>query len=343
MRLLLLGGTLFLGRHVVDAALAAGHEVTLFHRGKTNPGLFADLEHVLGDRDGGLAPLRGREFDAVIDTCGYVPRLVGESARVLAGTCGHYTFVSSLSAYELPIAPGSDESAPPATMQDESVEEITNDTYGPLKTLSEQAAVAAFGVDRTAQIRAGFIVGPHDCSARFTYWPVRIARGGDVLCSPWPDQPMQFVDVRDLAAWMAALAERGASGPFNATGPAERLTLRGFVEGCRDALDADATFVWPDEEFAMEHAESLGSPMPLIVPPEVFGLMDVSIERARAEGLAFRPLEETVRDTLAFARARPDAALRAGPTAESELRVLTAWRSETGDSRVTRWARRPSC
>ncbi len=329
MHVLLLGGTLFLGRHVVDAALAAGHEVTLFNRGKTNPGLFPDQEHVLGDRDGGLAPLRGRRFDAVIDTCGYVPRLVEDSARLLSDTCGHYTFVSSLSAYELPIAPGSDESAPSATMEDDSVEEITNETYGPLKKLSEDAAAAAFGADRTAHIRAGFIVGPHDRSDRFTYWPVRIARGGEVLCSPWPDQPMQFVDVRDLAAWVVALAERRAAGSFNATGPLERLTLRRFVETCREVLGADATFVWPDEEFAMEHAEMLGTPLPLIVTPDVFGLMDVSIDRALSTGLAFRPLAETVRETLVFAEGRPGAELRAGPTAEDESRVMSAWRSHS--------------
>lgn len=332
MHLLLLGGTLFLGRHVVEAALAGGHEVTLFHRGKTNPELFPGQEHVLGDRDGGLAALRGRRFDAVIDTCGYVPRLVGDSARLLADTCGHYTFVSSLSAYELPIAPGSGEAAPPATMEDESIEEITNETYGPLKTLCEQAADTAFGAERTTHIRAGFIVGPHDRSDRFTYWPVRIARGGEVLCSPWPEQPMQFVDVRDLAVWMVGLASRRETGPFNATGPAERLTLRAFVEACRDAIGSDATFVWPDEDFAREHEAMLGAPIPLLVPPEVFGLMDVSIARARAAGLVFRPLAETVCDTLAFARSRSDAALRAGPTIENEERVLTAWRSASGHS-----------
>ena len=299
MRLLVLGGTLFLGRHVVDAALAAGHDVTLFHRGRTNPGLFPDLEHVLGDRDGGLAPLRGRAFDAVVDTSGYVPRVVGDSARLLADTCGHYTFVSSLSAYALPIPRGADESAPLAVLDDPANEDVSNETYGGLKAACEDAARSAFGTERTASIRAGFIVGPHDPSDRFTYWVERVRRGGDVLLPPHPEQPMQFVDARDLAAWIVRLGETRTAGAFNATGPAGSLTFAEFAATCSLALDVSPRFVTCDERTA---AALEPGDLPLAVPPEHFGLMDVSIARALAAGLRFRPAKDTIRDTAEWFR-----------------------------------------
>ena len=175
MRLLILGGTVFLGRHASEQALERGHELTLFTRGETNAGLFPDAEHVHGDRDGGLAPLAGREFDAVIDTSGYFPRVVADSARLLAPTCGHYTFVSSVSVYDQNGGAGSEVDGPVGTIEDATIEEITETSYGPLKALCEQAVEREFG-DRSLVVRPGLIVGPDDPTDRFTYWPARIGR-----------------------------------------------------------------------------------------------------------------------------------------------------------------------
>src|SRR5688572_29497367 len=197
MRLLVLGGTKFLGRAVVEAAVARGHEPTLFHRGLTNPGLFPDLEHLRGDRDGGLAALQGRTWDAVIDPSGYVPRIVRASAELLADAVEHYTFISSISVYPSFPTPGMDESSPVGTLEDPTVEDVPAH-YGPLKALCEQAAEAAMP-GRVFHVRAGLIVGPNDPSDRFTYWPVRVAKGGDVLAPGSPERPVQIIDVRDLA------------------------------------------------------------------------------------------------------------------------------------------------
>src|SRR6266542_3549486 len=230
MRILILGGTRFLGRHLVDAALAAGHEVTLFTRGKTDPNAYPQLEHISGDRDpkvdggAGLAQLKGRRWDAAIDTSGYVPRVVRAGAEALADAATHYTFVSSISVYRDFFKSGIDETYPTGTLEDETVEEITGDTYGPLKALCERAAQEVFP-GRALIIRPGLIVGPHDSTDRFTYWVQRIARGGEVLAPTGPHLPLQLIDARDLAQWNVRMVETFADGTFNATGPAEPLTL----------------------------------------------------------------------------------------------------------------------
>src|SRR4030095_11435959 len=211
MRILVIGGTMFLGRHIVEHALARGHEVTLFHRGKTNPHLFPDLEHVLGDRKESLEPLAGRRFDAILDTCGYVPRVVKLSAHALSGAAPHYTFISTISVYSDHKTLNQDETGPTGELEDPTREEITGDTYGPLKVLCEQAAAESF-TGRVLVIRPGLIVGPHDPTDRFTYWPVRIARGGEVLAPGPEDTPVQLIDVRDLAAWTVEMMETGRTG-----------------------------------------------------------------------------------------------------------------------------------
>ena len=213
MKLLILGGTAFLGRHLVEAALAAGHELTLFNRGRTNPGLFPAAEELHGDRTEGLEPLRGRRWDAVVDTCGFVPRFVGTAVDLLAEAAGHYTFVSSISAYADLGSPGLREDAPLATMEDETVEEIRGDTYGPLKALCEEVVRRGFP-DRCLIVRPGLIVGPHDPTDRFTWWPWRMAQGGQALAAEPRDAPVQVVDARDLAAWMLAW-----SGACSSWGP----------------------------------------------------------------------------------------------------------------------------
>jgi 2'-hydroxyisoflavone reductase len=328
MKLLIIGGTRFLGRALVEAGLAAGHELTLFNRGQSNPGLFPNVEELHGDRDGGLAVWAGRQWDAVIDTCGYVPRIVRASAEFLKDAVGHYTFVSSISVYADFSAVGMDESAPMGTIEDETVEQITGETYGPLKALCEQAVSDVMGADRALHVRAGLIVGPYDLSDRFTYWPYRVAKGGDVLVPGNPEAPVQIVDVRDLAAWIIRGAEAGLSGAYNATGPDRPLTMLEVVETCKEVSDSDANFVWVSDAFLQENKVGAYVEMPLWVPvePDSAGFDTVNCQKAFGDGLTFRPLAETVRDTLAWLGTRPsDYQWRGGLKPEREVELLQKW------------------
>src|SRR5882724_819086 len=227
MKLLVLGGTKFLGRHAVEAAVAGGHEVTIFTRGQTNAELFPEVEHLVGNRDGDLDALRGRAFDGVVDTSGYVPRIVRQSAELLRDQVGRYVFVSSISVYDDFSEPLS-ESTPVAELADPSTEEIM-EHYGALKAACERVVEELYG-DRSARVRAGLIVGPYDPTDRFTYWPRRIALGGEVLGPGDPGAPVQFIDARDLAAWLVQLALEGPGGTYNATGPAQLLTFEQLLD-----------------------------------------------------------------------------------------------------------------
>lgn len=298
MKILILGGTKFLGRALVDAARAAGHEVTLFNRGTTNPDLYPDVEKLRGDRDSDLSALHGRRWDAVIDTCGYVPRIVAKSAQMLAESVGHYTFISSISVYSYPVEAGVDESADLNTLPDPTVEEVTGETYGGLKVLCEAAAEAAMP-GRVLQVRAGLIVGPYDPTDRFTYWPVRAARGGRMLVPP-ADSPCQFIDVRDLAAWNIAMIEDNKTGIYNATGPAQPYTFGELMQVCRAAGENVADLVEVSEDFIVEHEIAPWTDLPLWLPPDSNGLTRASIDRALRDGLTFRPPEETVQATLSW-------------------------------------------
>lgn len=327
MKLLILGGTVFLGRHIVPAALAQGHDVTLFNRGQHNPELFPQVEKLRGDRDGDLSALAGRRWDAVIDTCGYVPRIVRDSAELLADAVEHYTFISSISAYADFSQPGQDEHAPLAVMDDPSVEEVTGETYGPLKVLCERAAEAAMP-GRVCVVRPGLIVGPHDPTDRFTYWPVRVARGGEVLAPAPPDYPVEFTDVGDLAEWCVALAAQGITGIFNASGPAQPTTLGDLLETSRTISGRDAEFVWVDEAFLRAQGVQPWSELPLWIGsgPEYAGFSRFDTSRAVAAGLTFRPVAETVRATLDWAQSRPDDhQWRAGLAPEREAELLALW------------------
>jgi 2'-hydroxyisoflavone reductase len=330
MKLLLLGGTIFLGRHLVEAALARGHEVTLFNRGRHNADLFPEVEKLRGDRDGNLAALQGRRWDAVIDTCGYVPRVVRASAELLAKAVEHYTFISSLSVYSDFSAPGMDESGPTGRLEEETTEEVTGETYGPLKALCEQAAEAAMP-GRALNIRPGLIVGPHDPSDRFTYWPRRVARGGEVLAPGDPGSLTQFIDVRDLAEWNIRMMEAGKTGVYNATGPDYPLTMGRLLEECRNVGGSGARITWADEQFLLDSQVAPWTELPLWVPAsEGAGFNAVNCGKAIADELTFRPLADTIRDTLAWDAARPaDMPLRAGLTPEREAEVLQAWRHRT--------------
>lgn len=317
MRLLLLGGPKFVGRAVIDAALARGHELTLFNRGTTGAELYPELERIVGDRDGGLDGLRGREWDSVVDTSGYLPRVVGESARLLADAAGHYVFVSSISAYAS-LAEPVDEGSPLAELSSPGSEEIATD-YGALKALCEQDVEAAFP-GRSTHVRAGLIVGPHDPTGRFTYWAHRVARGGDVLVPGPAWRPVQFVDVRDLAAWMVHAAEERLAGPFNATGPA---TMGAVMDAARRVSGSSARSVEVDDAFlaAQGVGEWMELPLWADTEGEARAVFSVDNARATAAGLTFRSLDDTVAGAL------EDAALveGVGLTPEREAELLTAW------------------
>jgi 2'-hydroxyisoflavone reductase len=332
-RLLILGGTGFLGPAIVEVALARGHQVTLFNRGKTRPGLFPGVEKRIGDRDPkkgtGLESLRTGEWDAVFDDSGQYPRIVSASAELLANRVKQYVYISSISCYREPNPVGGTEDAPLATLADPTTEEMgkSYENYGGLKALCEQAAARALP-GRTTIVRPGFIVGPDDPTGRFTYWPVRFDRGGEVVVPGSPTDPIQVIDVRDLGAWLVHLAERGTMGTFNACGPSARMEWGRVVAACKAATSSPSTIVWVPSDIV----EKVGLDFPIWAPPfgETKGFHTWSNARALAEGLVFRPVEETVRDTLAWYRTqttKADGRVKLAFTPEDEAKVLAAWRS----------------
>ncbi len=325
MKLLIIGGTGFLGRHIVQAALASGHEVTLFNRGYTDPDLFLDIESLRGDRNENLSLLQGRYWDAVIDTCGRLPRQVRRLATLLADTAGHYTFISSVSVYADFSRPGIDEHYPVAQLEGASPEEFTPEAYGALKALCEQEAEAAMP-GRVLNVRPGLIVGPYDTTDRFTYWPHRVAQGGDILAPGSENQPVQFIDARDLAEWLLAMVEARKTGIYNAKGPDYPLTMQRFLDECKEVSRSNVQFVWANEEFLLGHNIAPYVEMPLWVPGEMIGFARVNSDKAIAAGLSFRPLADTIRDTLAWDATRPpDTELRAGLSRAREKQLLQAW------------------
>ena len=329
MKLLVIGGTLFLGRHLVDAARAGGHDVTLANRGQTNADLFPDVARMVIDRDNDISALEAGEWDAVIDTCGYIPGHVRNVAELLADRVGHYTFVSSVSVYTDVSTPGVDEGSPVGVLDDPTVTEVTGETYGPLKVLCENVVRDVYR-ERALIVRPGLIVGPHDPSDRFTYWPRRFDLGGDAIVPDWRDMPVQLADARDLAEWMVRAADARASGTFNGTGPDAPWTLAEMVDACvRAAGDNAANPVWVDEAFLLEHEVAPWGELPVWLPSqsEHAGMLAVSVDRAVAAGLTFRPLDEVVRDTLEWDRTRRDQPLRGPLTAEKEADVLAKWRA----------------
>ncbi len=329
-KILILGGTGFLGPATVAAAQARGHSLTLFNRGRTRPGLFPDIETLLGDRDpgkgGGLKALAGRQWDVVIDNSAYFPRMVKASAELLAPNVGHYIIISSISVYAGNSIEGQDETARLATTPDPTVEKITGQTYGPLKALCEQAVAKALPAATTV-VRPGYIVGPGDPSGRFTYWPVRLDRGGDVLVPGTPADPIQIIDVRDLGAWLITLAENRATGTFNAAGPRNRLRWGHLLEACRRASSTKSKLTWADAAWIARQGEEV---FPIWAPyqGETKGFHAWSNRRAVQAGLRFRPYAETVKDTLSWYKTQPEdgRAKLAGPTPEKEAALLAAWR-----------------
>jgi len=318
VRLLLLGGPKFLGRAVIDAALEGDHDVTLFNRGTTGADLYPDVPRILGDRDGGLDGLRGGEWDAVVDTSGYLPRLVGASAELLKDAAGHYVFVSSISVYAS-FAEVVDERAPVAELSEPGSEDVGTD-YGALKALCEQAVESAFPGRATA-VRAGLIVGPRDPTGRFTYWPHRVARGGDVLVPGPAWRPVQLIDVRDLAAWIVRACEERPSGPFNATGA---TTMGAVLDSSRRVAGSSVRGVEVDDAFLADQGVGEWMELPLWVDTRNVGwrhFLEVDTSRATAAGLTFRPLDDTVAATLEHA-ALVDGV---GLAPERERELLVAW------------------
>ena len=323
MKILIIGGTRFLGRHLVESALARGHEVTLFNRGKSNPDLFKQVQTIRGDREKDLDQIAG-VYDAVIDTCGYFPRIVRMSAEALKGKARSYVFISSISVYAGFSKIGINESDPVGKIEDETIEEITGESYGPLKALCENAVQDVFG-EQALIVRPGLIVGPHDPTDRFTYWPVRVARGGDVLTPEKPDVPIQIIDVRDLSDFVIELLQQNGFGVFNATGPAHELTLGAMLDACKQVSGSDANFKWASVEFLNQNQVAPWSDMPVWVPnvPEDAGFSRVDISKAIRAGLKFMPLEKTIRDTLEWEKSRPsDHEWRAGLKSEREKELL---------------------
>ncbi|HTP11498.1 MAG TPA: SDR family oxidoreductase [Anaerolineae bacterium] len=326
MNLLIIGGTRFVGRHLVEVALARGHTITLFNRGQSNPDLFLQVEQLHGDRGADLSPLKDRSWDAVIDTCGYVPRIVRLSAQALVGHTDRYVFISTVSVYAEDNPRGMDENSPLATLKDESVEDVTGENYGGLKVLCEKAVEQAYP-DRALIIRPGLIVGPHDPTDRFTYWPWRIAQGGEVLAPGNPDQLQQIIDVRDLAQWIVQMVEAKRTGIFNAVGPDYTLTTRRMLEACVTVCNPQAQLTWLSESFLLEHKVEPWSEMPVWVPEKESAMDTCSNAHAISAGLKFRSIEETIRDTLAWAKTRPaDHVWRAGMKPEREAELLREWK-----------------
>ncbi|HVF74213.1 MAG TPA: NAD-dependent epimerase/dehydratase family protein [Acidimicrobiales bacterium] len=326
MRLLVLGGTSFVGRHIVEAALDGGHDVTLFNRGQTNPGLFDGCEQRHGDRDkGDYASLADGTWDAVLDVNAYIPRVVREVAAALDGRVGHYTFVSTVSVYVVSGDDSVDESTELATLDDPTTEVVDNETYGGLKVLCEREVTAAFR-GRSTIVRPGIVAGPFDPTDRFTYWVRRAARGGIVAAPARPDQPVQVVHARDLADFTVGATAEGLEGPFNAVGPTEPMTLAGLIEACAAAARSDVEVEWVDESFLREQRVR----MPLYVPShaQLDGVFRCSPAKALAAGLHNRPVTETAADTLAWDRTRGDTAMEGAPTPEQEAALLEAWRTQ---------------
>ena len=338
LKILILGGTGFTGPFQVRYALSRGHAVTVFNRGKTHPGeLPKAAEQLLGDRNGQLDALKGRKWDVVIDNPTTLPVWVRDAAQILQGNVDRYVFISTISVYSDYSKPGMDENGPLAKYQGADAMKETQATltasryglYGPLKVLSEKEAEKWFH-GKALVIRPGLIVGPGDETDRFTYWPVRVARGGEVLAPGDGNDPVQFIDARDLAEWTIRMVEQGNVGTYNATGPKQTLTMGKMLDAIKQATKSDARFTWADADFLAAQKVSPWGDMPVWVPGrgDSAGFATVSNARALSKGLTFRSIGDTTQATLEWFRKQPaerQAKLKSGVTAEREAAVLAAW------------------
>jgi 2'-hydroxyisoflavone reductase len=343
LKILILGGTGFTGPYQVKYALARGHTVTVFNRGKSHPGeLPSGVEQLIGDRNGQLDALKNRKWDVVIDNPTMLPKWVHDAAEILKGNVERYIFISTISVYAGGMKAGADESAPVVKYDGKDAMKETRDTviaskfalYGSLKALSEKEVEKWFS-EKSLIIRPGLIVGPGDESDRFTYWPVRIERGGEVLAPGHQRDPVQFIDARDLAEWTIRMAEARAFGVYNATGPDYEMSTAAMLYGIRAVTTAGATINWIPTAFLDEQKVQAWSDMPVWVPGqgESAGFARISVRKALAAGLTFRPLATTAADTLAWFNQQPaerQAKLHAGLAPEREAELLAAWKAQQG-------------
>jgi 2'-hydroxyisoflavone reductase len=342
LRILILGGTGFTGPFQVRYALERGHKVTVFNRGKSHPGELPEgVEQLIGDRNGQLDALKNRKWDVAIDNPTSVPVWVRDVGQILKGNVDRYVFISTISVYGDTSKGNISEDAPlakytgadPMKESRDSIIASKFQLYGPLKALSEQEAEKWFP-KQTLIVRPGLIVGPRDETDRFTYWPVRIDRGGEVMAPGTPSDPVQFIDGRDLAEWVIRMVENRETGVYNATGPAKTLGVGAMLDGIKTANNSKANFTWVDADFLEERKVAPWSDMPVWVPPrgEDGGMGRINIQSALGKGLTFRPLEMTARDTLAWFKSQPAERqkLKAGITPERETEVLAAWHKKQG-------------
>jgi 2'-hydroxyisoflavone reductase len=323
MKILILGGTAFLGKHLVEAALHRGHDITTFNRGKTNISLFPEVEKLYGDRDGDLAELAGEKWDVVIDTSGYVPRIVNKSVEALRDSVDRYIFISSVSVYRNFSKVGIDEADATGVLADESTETVNGDTYGPLKVLCENKIEQAMP-GRSLVIRPGIIVGPDDPNDRFTYWPDRISRGGKIIVPGSPQRRIQIIDVRDLSEWIIRMAEQKKTGVYNAGGPQNPLTMQQIVEAC----DANKEYIWIEDEFLLEKEVTVFTELPLWLPEsdeQWTGFFQFNTQKAIDAGLTFRPLTETIEDTLVWSQQR-EGPLKVGIDPDKEQDIIAHYK-----------------
>ena len=326
LNILVLGGTGFLGPHMVSEALRRGHNVTLFNRGRSNNHLFPDLETIKGDRNNGLDGLKGRRWDAVIDNSGYVPRHVQDSARLLAANTDRYVYTSTVSVYA-DFNVHNIESSPLATMVDETIEEVTGETYGPLKALCEKRVVAEIDADKLSIIRPTYVCGPGDHTDRFSWWPIRTRRGGEMLWPGTPDDVIQIIDVRDLANFTVDTVDQNISGVFNAVNPANSYTMSDLLEDSQAVTGTEVEAHWVSEEFIYANELSDGRAFPIWNPKTGAegGAGSFSGKAARDAGLHNRPERETARDLMAWwdaqSQERRDA-IRTGLAAERETELI---------------------
>jgi 2'-hydroxyisoflavone reductase len=331
MKILVLGGTGYIGPHLVNHALERGHEVTLFNRGRTRPGLFPKAEQLVGDRNapGGHDALKGRQWDVVYDLPATNPQWVLGATAVLKGNATQYVYVSSTAAYKDFSRSFPDETHPAQDPAPLDGPDAANAPYGNKKVRCEQLVQAAFG-DGATIVRPGLIVGPGDLTDRFTYWPVRIEKGGEILAPGKPDDPAQWIDARDLTEWMVRLGESRTGGVFNAVGPRTVCGIGELLYGIKACYANDAQFTWVPEPFLTANKVRSWAEMPVwsFTGASTVAFSTSVIEKAKAAGLTFRPLATTVRDAMTWYHARPAAEqerLRAGIASEREKEVLAAW------------------
>jgi 2'-hydroxyisoflavone reductase len=332
LKILVLGGTGFIGPHMVREALRRGYEITLFNRGKTNSTLFPDLELLVGDRDNKLDALKGREWDAVVDNSGYVPRHVADSARLLSPAVSQYVYISTIAVYAS-FAQPNDEESPLATISDESVEEVTGETYGPMKALCEKRAAAEIEGDRLTILRPTYICGPGDHTDRFSYWPIRTMKGGEMLWPGTPDDKTQIIDVRDLANFVVDSIEQRITGTYNTVTPAGSYSMGDLLTDCMAVTATEVTATWVSASFIEEQIGEGRRSLPIWAPPggEYAGVAHVSGERAVARGLHNRPVRETARDLISWWKTLPEERtqnFRAGLGSEREAELLALWHQQ---------------